>query len=127
DPWKHTRGTRAQTTSAPLTDDGWLRIRSYELTDDAAMAIDQQMLQYPAVANFGSGSGESFRRRLWNATVSGLYPQTAIPDEAAAATMKAWYEFMESTRHWELEPFGDSPQARGIGLDGVEYILYVEK
>ena len=45
----------------------------------------------------------------------------------AAGAMKVWYEFMETTRHWELEPFGDSPQARGVGLDGVEYVLYVDK
>ena len=128
DPWKHTRGTRAQQTSAPLADDPWLRIRSYEAVDDAAMAVDQQMLQYPAVASFGnSPDTETFRHRLWNATVSGLYPQTAVPNEQAAGVMKAWYELMESTRHWELEPFGDSPQARGIALDGVEYILYAER
>ena len=128
DPWKHTRGTRAQATSAPVADDGWLRIRSYEAVDDAAMAIDQQMLQYPATANFGAGTADAatFRHRLWNATASGLYPHTVVPNEEAAMTMKAWYEFMDSTRHWELEPFGDSPQARGVALDGVEYVLYVD-
>lgn len=129
DPWKHTRGTRAGITSAPLADDGWLRIRSYEGTDDAIMAIDQQILQYPATANMGANASgaEVFRHRLWNATVSGLYPQTTVPDEASATALKFWYELMDSTRHWELEPFGDSPQARGIALDGVEYVLYVEK
>ena len=129
DPWKHTRGTRARLTSAPLVDDGWLRIRSYEAAGDDAVAVDQQMLQYPAVVDAGAGARDAaaFRHKLWNATVSGAYPQASIPNEEAAATMKAWYEFMESTRHWELEPFGDSPQARGVGLDGVEYVLYMEK
>ena len=129
DPWKHTRGTRAGVTSAPLTEDGWLRVRSYEGAGDAAMAIDQQILQFPATANLGAGApdADAFRHRLWNATVSGLYPHTAVTDEPTAAVMKIWYDVMEKTRHWELEPFGDSPQARGIGLDGVEYILYVEK
>jgi hypothetical protein len=91
------------------------------------MAIDQQVYQYPAIANLGPSDATTFRHTLWNATVSGAYLQTVVPNAEAGAMMKAWYEFMETTRHWELEPFGDSSQARGIGLDGVEYVLYVEK
>ncbi len=41
--------------------------------------------------------------------------------------MKVWFEFMSEARYWELEPFFDVENGRGVALDGVEYILYVEK
>jgi hypothetical protein len=129
DPWKHTRSSRASSTSAPLADDGWLRYRSYETYDSAVGAVEQQIFQYPAVNNFGKGVGDTtaFRHRLWNSTADGAYPATLIPDEASANTMKVWYEFMEHTRHWELEPFFDSSAGRGLALEGIEYVIYVEK
>jgi hypothetical protein len=129
DPYKHTRSTRAGTSSGPLVDDGWLRYRSYQTPDDAIGAIDQQTYQYPAVNNFANDpvDADTFRHRLWNATVNGQYPSTAIPNEQAAYEMKIWYEFMEGTRHWELEPFFDADNGRGLALEEVEYIVYVEK
>jgi hypothetical protein len=99
--------------------------------------VEQQVYQYPAVNNFGEdlqagaqGTTQDsgvFRRRLWNATADGQYPQTRIPNEQAAGEMQIWYDFMESTRYWELEPFFDVDNGRGIALDGVEYVIYVEK
>jgi hypothetical protein len=132
DPYKHTRSTRTNLTSGPLVDDGWLRYRSYQTEDAAVGAIEQQMYQYPAVNNFIGTAGpgvdaDTFRRRLWNATVSGQYPATLIPNDQAANLMKIWYEFMDGTRHWELEPFFDADGGRGLELEGVEYIIYVEK
>jgi hypothetical protein len=131
DPYKHTRSTRAALSSGPIVDDGWLRYRSYQTRDEdeAIGAIDQQVYQYPSVDNFGSDApdADTFRHRLWNATVSGQYPSTAIPNDAAANQMKIWYEFMRDTRHWELEPFFDVENGRGLQLEGVEYIIYVEK
>jgi hypothetical protein len=41
--------------------------------------------------------------------------------------MKAWYEFMSGNRYWELEPYFDVDGARAVALEGVEYIVYVEK
>jgi hypothetical protein len=112
-----------------VVDDGWLRYRSYQGGDETVAAIDQQVYQYPSVSNFGNDAtdADAFRHRLWNATVSGAYPSTAIPNEQAANEMKIWYEFMEGTRHWELEPFFDVDNGRGLSLEGVEYIIYVEK
>jgi hypothetical protein len=138
DPYKHIRSTRANTTSAPLADDGWLRFRSYQTADQSIAAVEQQMYQYPAVDNFGGDlksparDAATFRHGLWNATVDGQYPATLVPDEASANEMKVWYEFMEHTRHWELEPFFDSvnpdgSHLRGLALDGIEYVIYVEK
>ncbi len=117
DPYKHTRSTRANISSGPLVDDGWLRYRSYQSGDDAIGAIEQQVYQYPAVNNFASDNvdADTFRHRLWNATMSGQYPSTAIPNEQAANEMKVWYEFMQDTRHWELEPFFDVDNGTGPG------------
>jgi len=129
DPYKHPRSTRASITSAPLADDGWLRYRSYQTGDDQIGGIEQQVYQYPSVNNFGVGTNDAdtFRRRLWNSTSNGQYPATVIPNEQAANEMKIWYDFMKETRHWELEPFFDADNARGLALEGVEYVIYVEK
>lgn len=127
DPYKRTRSSRAEITSAPMADDGWLRYRSYQTADDQISAVEQQLFQYPAINNFGGSDADTFRHRLWNATVDGQYPASVIPNEQAAAEMKVWYDFMADTRHWELEPFFDSDQGRGLALEGVEYIVYVEK
>jgi len=129
DPYKHTRSTRTRQTSAPFADDGWLRYRSYQTADDQIGAVEQQVYQYPAVNNFGAGvkDADTFRRRLWNATANGQYPATELPNEQAAVQMKVWFEFMQTTRHWELEPFFDIENGRGLALEGVEYVIYVEK
>jgi hypothetical protein len=129
DPYKRTRSTRTNMTSGALVDDGWLRYRSYQTGDDAVSAIEHQIYQYPAVNNFSDGvtDADTFRHRLWNATMSGQYPSAAIPNEQAANEMKIWYEFMRGTRHWELEPFFDVDNGRALALEGTEYIIYVEK
>jgi hypothetical protein len=133
DPYKHTRSTRTLTTSAPFADDGWLRYRSYQaggpVDSDQVAALEQQTYQYPAVSNFGVGARDTdeFRHRLWRATQNGQYPATVVPNDEAASQMKVWYEFMAGTRHWELEPFFDTDSARGLELEGVEYVVYVEK
>ena len=129
DPYKHTRSTRANLSSGPVVDDGWLRYRSYQTADDQIGAIEQQVYQYPSVNNFASDATDAatFRHRLWNSTADGQYPSTVIPNEQCANEMKIWYEFMEGTRHWELEPWFDIENGRGLGLEGVEYIVYVEK
>jgi hypothetical protein len=129
DPYKHTRSTRTSATSAALADDGWLAYRSYQTADDQVSAVEQQIYQFPAVNNFAAGATEAntFRSRLWNATADGQYPAALVPNEQAANEMKVWYDFMAETRHWELEPFFDVENGRGVALDGVEYVIYVEK
>lgn len=134
DPYKHPRSSRAGSSCGPLVDDGWLRYRSYQTGDDAIGAdsigaIDQQVYKYPSVNNFAADApdADTFRHRLWNATMNGQYPDALIPNEQAASEMKIWYEFMEGTRHWELEPFFDVENGRGLSLEEVEYIIYVEK
>ena len=129
DPYKHTRSTRTASGTGALADDGWLRYRTYETIDIAIGAVEHQVYQFPAVMNFAPGitDTDEFRRQLWRATVSGQYPQATIPNEQAAAQMKIWYEFMAESRHWELEPFFDADGYGGLALDGIEYLVYLDK
>ena len=129
DSYKHPRSSRAAATTGALADDGWLRYRSSQTGDDAIGAIEQQVYQYPAVNNFSSGvtDTDTFRHRLWNATMNGQYPSAEIPNEQAAAQMKVWYDLMADARHWEMEPFYDAGGLRGLALEGTEYLIYVEK
>jgi hypothetical protein len=132
DPYKHISTTRTLTTSAPLieprADDNWMQIRTYQTSDDIVGSVEQQVWEHPAINNFSQAdsTADTFRRHLWNATMNGQYPEAVIPDAQSAAAMKAWYEFMQSTRHWELEPFFDVENGRGLQLEGIEYVIYVE-
>jgi hypothetical protein len=128
DPYQHLSTTRTLATSAPLMDDGWMGVRSYQTSDDAIGGVEQQVYQDPAINNFSATdtSADAFRHHLWNATMDGQYPAGVVPDEASGAAMKAWHEFMASTRHWELEPFFDVDNGRGLQLEGVDYVIYVE-
>ena len=128
DPYKHLATTRTLATGAPLMDDGWMDVRSYQTADDSIGGVEQQVYGDPAINNFSANdsSADAFRHHLWNATMDGQYPVGVITDEASGTAMKAWYEFMASTRHWELEPFFDVDNGRGLQLEGVEYVIYVE-
>ena len=59
---------------------------------------------------------------LWNATMNGQYPASG-----SGPHMKAWFEFMNGNRYWELEPYFDLEGGRAVALDGIEYIVYLEK
>jgi len=80
-------------------------------------AVEHQMYAAPGVVDFAAK--DNFRQRLWNATMTGAYPETAVPDETAAAQMKVWFDVMADTRHWELEPFFDVDGGRGLALEGI--------
>jgi hypothetical protein len=155
DPFDHPRSTHAAATSAPLLADGWMNYVVYQSSEDALGAIEHQLYPVPFVnAGFAyedSGAGralphdtdaDTLRRRLWNATMNGQYPTSGntgtaggktIPADAkyaespGARAMTAWFDFFSRTRHWELEPYFDVDGGRCIALEGVEYIVYVEK
>lgn len=155
DPFDHPRSTHAQTTSAPLGADGWMNYVIHRSSDDALGSIEHQLYPAPFVnAGFAyedSGAGralphhtdsDTFRRRLWNATMNGQYPtfgnsgtagektiavDAKYADSPGAKAMTAWFDFFSRTRHWELEPYFDVDGGRCIALEGVEYIVYVEK
>jgi hypothetical protein len=131
DPYQHPRSTDAQVTSAPVLDDGWQNFVSYRSADDQVGAIEHQIYPVPfvnfAFAPESGGGADAFRHRLWNAAMNGQYPGGAGDDPAAAKQMTAWFDFFAKTRHWELEPFFDTDGGRGLALEGVEYIIYIEK
>jgi hypothetical protein len=155
DPYGHSRSTGTDATSAPMANDGWMNFITYQSSNDQLGAIEHQL--YPAAyvnLQFGlenSGAGGNapgavdtavFRKRLWNATMDGQYPTygntgTAgdgpVPfdekylNSPGAQQMSAWFQFFNDTRHWELEPYFDVDGGRAIALEGVEYVVYVEK
>lgn len=155
DPYQHPRTTHTTSTSAPLLGDGWMDYIAYQSSDSHLGAIERQLYAVPFVnlefAYEDSGAGKShphhvntatFRRRLWNATMDGQYPtygntgtyggrnfpvDPKYLDSPGARQMTAWYDFFSATRHWELEPYFDVDGGRALALEGVEYIVYVEK
>jgi hypothetical protein len=155
DPYQHPRSTHTEATSSPLLGDGWMTHVLYQSSDDQLGAIERQLYAVPFVnAEFAcedSGAGRShahhvdsdtFRRRLWNATMNGQYPtfgntgtyggakmaqDLKYLQSVGAQQMKIWHEFFARTRYWELEPYFDLDGGRALALPGVEYIVYIEK
>lgn len=155
DPYNHPRSTHTTATSAPLLGDGWMDYIVYQSSDDQLGAIEHQLYTVPQVntefAYEDSGAGkshphhvdsETFRHRLWNAAMNGQYPtfgntgtyggrkftvDAKFLESPGAKAMTAWYEFFSRTRHWDLEPYFDADGGRALALEGVEYIVYVEK
>src|SRR5579884_4117118 len=91
--------------------------RNTEPGDDDIGSVEHQLYAVPFVAVTTAG-------RLWSATASGEYPMFEGGQEFEA---KNWYDLISDTRHWEMEPYFDVDGGRAIALQGVEYILYVEK
>jgi hypothetical protein len=155
DPYGHLRSTHTVATSAPLLEDGWMDYVVYQSSNDALGAIEHQLYAVPFVntefAYEDSGAGRShphhvesdvFRRRLWNSTMNGQYVtfgntgtyggrkfgvDPKFLDSPGAKYMTHWYDFFSGTRHWELEPYFDVDGGRALALEGIEYIVYVEK
>lgn len=154
DPYQHPRSTHTVSTSSPLAGDGWMDYLVYQSSDTALGAIEHQLFTMPQVnAEFAyedSGAGKShphhvdtdtFRKRLWNATMNGQYPtfgntgvygggkfepDAKYLDSPGARQMTYWFEFFSNTRHWELEPYFEVDGGRALALTGVEYIVYLE-
>jgi hypothetical protein len=155
DPFDHPRTSDSAVTASPLAGNGWMHFIVYQSADNQLGSIEHQLYPGPFVnlriAYEDSGAGkaheqhvdaETFRRRLWNSTMDGQYPTFGntgtyggrkIPfnakylDSPGAKYMTAWYTFFDDTRHWELEPYFDVDGGRALALEGIEYIVYVEK
>ncbi|HVO98294.1 MAG TPA: DUF5060 domain-containing protein [Bryobacteraceae bacterium] len=117
DPYQHPRTTMAEATSASLLGDGWMNMIGYGTVDANIGGVEHQFYQLPAVATGILGT-----RDLWNATMNGQYPA-----DGSGRYMTIWREFMAGNRYWELEPYFDLDGGRAVALEGVEYIIYVEK
>lgn len=116
DPYQHPRTTMAEGTSAALTGDGWMNVLAYGTTDANIGGVEHQFYQSPALA-----TGIKNTHDLWNATMNGQYPA-----DGSGEYMTVWRDFMADNRYWELEPFFGVDGARGVALEGVEYIIYCE-
>jgi len=147
DPYLHPRTAGAAITSAPLLDDGWMNFAAYGSADDSVAAVEHQIFPVPfvslSVGREDSGAGKkgpddvdatTFRHRIWNATMDGQsvsYANTGTgaqyADSPGAKAMSVWYDVMASTRYWEMEPFFDVDNGRGLALEGVDYLIYIEK
>ncbi len=117
DPYQHPRTSMAEVTSAPLLADGWMNIIGYGTPDANVGGVEHQFYQSPALA-----TGIANTHDLWNATMNGQYPAAG-----SGQYMTVWREFMAGNRYWDLEPYFGVDGGRGLALDGVEYIIYVEK
>jgi len=117
DPYDHPRTTMAAATSASLAGDGWMNVLTYGTADQYIGSVEHQFYQLPAL-----NSGIQSQQDLWNATMNGQYPASG-----SGPYMKAWAEFMAGNRYWELEPYFDVDGGRALALEGVEYIVYVER
>jgi hypothetical protein len=120
DPYLHPRSTNARFTSTPLLGDGWMNFvisRSTEAGDDEMGSVEHQLYPFPFV-------GVTTAARLWSTVMDGQYVTFEGSNEFEA---KNWFNFITDTRHWELEPFFSVDGGRAVALEGVEYIVYVEK
>jgi len=117
DAYNHPRTTLASTTSAPLLGDAWMTLIDYGTGDANVGAVEDQLYQLPGV-----NSGIQSVADLWNATMNGQYPVSG-----SGEYMTAWFDFMSGNRYWELESYFDVDGGRAVALEGVEYIVYVEK
>ena len=117
DGYNHPRGSLAEASSAPLAGDTWTTVLSYGTTDPNVGAVEHQLYGLPAL-----NTAIRSQRDLWNATMNGQYPASG-----SGQYMTVWFDFMSGNRYWELEPYFDVDGGRALALEGVEYIVYVDK
>jgi hypothetical protein len=147
DPYQHPRTAGAHLTSAPLLDDGWMDFAAYGSANDSVGSVEHQLFPVPfvslSVGREDSGAGksgpddvdaETFRHRLWNATMDGQtvsYANTGSGpqylESPGVKAMSVWFDILSATRYWEMEPFFDVDNGRGLALEGVDYLIYIEK
>jgi hypothetical protein len=125
DPFDHPRSTHARNTSAALLEDGWMNFVVQGTADDQLGSIEHQLYPVPFVLmDNGRADRDTSRRRMWNGAMNGQYVSLPVSDARQSA---AFHDFFAGTRHWELEPYFDVDGGRAVALEGVEYIIYIEK
>ena len=127
DPFHHPRTVGAAVTSGPFADENWMAIRSYGTPDWVVGAVEQQVFSKPAVALIQASSPEDFRHQLWNATMSGAYPEAVATTPEMLRYLSIWQKLFVDARHWDMEPYFDVDGARVMALPETEYVVYVEK
>jgi hypothetical protein len=132
DPYQHPRTSGARITSSVLLDDKWASFVQHATTDANVNAVERQLYAVPFVNTAvgrapADADAAAFRSGLWNATMDGQYTTCSAVNEANAKAAKAWAEFMDDTRYWELEPYFDVDGGRAVALEDTEYVVYVER
>jgi hypothetical protein len=125
DPYQHPKTAGAKETSSPMAGDGWMDYIIYSSSDDQLGSIEHQLYPMPFVnAGLASKDNDVLRKQLWNNAMNGQYVGSSGVDPKQ---MTVWFDFFSDSRHWELEPYFDVDGGRAVALEGVEYVLYVEK
>lgn len=127
DAFHHVRTVGAAMTSAPFADETWMKLRSYGSPDWAVSAVEDQIFPIPAVSRVAGHDADDFRHALWNASMSGAYPEAAATDAAMLKSLAVWKSVIADTRFWDEEPFYFADRGRGLSLPGSEYVIYIEK
>lgn len=117
DPYDHPRTSLAAATSGTFGNDPWASMLSYGTVDPNIGAVEHQLYGEPAI-NTGIHSASD----LWTAVMNGQYPASG-----SGEYMTTWFNLMSAGRYWELEPYFDLDGGRAVALEGVEYIVWVEK
>ncbi len=127
DPFHHLRTVGAAVTSAAFADEKWMNVRSYGSPDWVISDVEDQVFSIPALSLIRAQTPDEFRHQLWNASMSGSYPEAASTDAAMLKALNVWKQLLADTRFWDEEPFFEVDGARGLSLPNTEFILYLEK
>ncbi len=127
DPFHHLKTVGSAVTAGPFADENWTNLRYYGSPDWTIAAVEHQIYPKPAVSLIQAPSAEDFRHQLWQATMSGSYPEAATTDATMLKYLGIWKQLLADSRHWDNEPFFEAVGARGLFLPDTEFILYLEK
>ncbi len=115
DPYNHPRSAYPVGSTSAFVRDGWMTHILCNGEDPAAPAIEHQLYAMPIVT-----VGKKMSTKvLWNAITAGSY--------LGYGATRAMSEILEKTRYWELEPYFDVSNGRGLSLEGTDYLVYVER
>ena len=115
DPYGHPRSAYPVGSTSAFAADGWMTHILCNSDNPAVAAIEHQVYPLPIVT-----VGKRMSTKvLWNAIMAGSYP--------GYGATKAMADVLEGMRYWELEPYFDVSNGRGLALEGTEYLLYVDR
>jgi len=129
DPYQHPRSTGRWRLRRRCLEDGWMDYITYRSSNDQLGAVEHQLYGAPAVnvgASDDAGDPDTFRRRLWNATMNGQYPSFSS-SESTAPSWPSGTNFSPPRVTGTSSRSSTWMAADGLALEEVEYIVYVEK
>ena len=115
DPYNHPRSAYPLGSTAAFVKDGWMTHILCNGDEPSVPAVEHQVYPLPIVT-----VGKRMSTKvLWNAIAAGSY--------LGYGATKAIAEVLEKMRYWELEPYFDVSNGRGLALVGTEYLVVVER